>query len=132
MLIASAESAAAAKLSESFFQISNDSLRDVQNSMNNETQSSITEATAAKLADSIGGKRRRLDDEGNFMKISLYDENAIAPKKLIDLPIMNQAPEKKVSVQKSTMMKAGTPIKQKPPTKSEMMSTAKKSTAKKL
>ena len=127
-----AESAATTKLTESFFQISNDSLRDVQNSMNNETQSSITEATAAKLADSIGGKRRRLDDDGNFMKISLYDENAIVTKKLIDLPIMNQISEKKVSVQKASLMKIGTPIKQKAATKSELMSTAKKSTTKKV
>jgi hypothetical protein len=46
---------------ESFFQISNDSIRDVQNSMNNETQSSIPDAD--RHGQSIG-KRRKIDEDG--------------------------------------------------------------------
>jgi len=53
-----ASEAASNKLMESFFQISNDSLRDVQN---NETQSSIPDAV--RLGQSIG-KRRKIDEEG--------------------------------------------------------------------
>jgi hypothetical protein len=56
-----ASESASNKLMESFFQISNDSLRDVHNSMNNETQSSIPDAV--RLGQSIG-KRRKIDEEG--------------------------------------------------------------------
>jgi hypothetical protein len=52
---------ASKKLMESFFQISNYSLRDVQNSIHNETQSSIPDAV--RLGHSIG-KRRKIDEEG--------------------------------------------------------------------
>ncbi len=76
--------AASNKLMESFFQISNDSLRDVQNSMNNETQSSIPDAV--RLGQSIG-KRRRIDEDGKFV-VSVYDENTAIPAKLMGLPII--------------------------------------------
>ena len=57
-----ASESASNKLMESFFKISNDSVfRDVQTSMNNETQSSIPDAVTV---DQIIGKRRKIDEDG--------------------------------------------------------------------
>ena len=40
------------------------------------------------------GKRRKLDDDGKFLKISVYEEEPVIPKKLIDLPIIVQSADK--------------------------------------
>ena len=79
-----ASESASNKLMESFFQISNDSLRDVHSSMNNETQSSIPDAV--RLGQSIG-KRRKIDEEGQFV-VSVSYENTAMPAKLMELPIV--------------------------------------------
>ena len=88
-----AAEAASNKLMESFFQISNDSLRDVQITMNNETQASIPDS--GKLQQSTG-KRRRIDDDGKFVVITSYDENAPThiTKKMVDIPMVLQSSEK--------------------------------------
>jgi hypothetical protein len=102
---------AANRLMESFFQISNDSLRDVQNSAilnsnpNNETNISIPpEVDAKKLATSqMLGKRRKLNEEGESIQIKVVpsavtligdEENnnpELSAKKVIIQPVIYES-----------------------------------------
>jgi hypothetical protein len=61
--------------------------------MNNETQASIPDS--GKLQQSTG-KRRRIDDDGKFVVITSYDENAPThiTKKMVDIPMVLQSSEK--------------------------------------
>ena len=107
---------AANRLMESFFQLSNDSLREVQNSSlivanpNNETSSSIPAQTEAK-ATQLLGKRRKINEEGEF-KIIVGDEENNAPtaklasaakKVVIENPYESAGDSGTISTKKSTI-----------------------------
>lgn len=96
--------------------------------MNNETQSSIPDAVTV---DQIIGKRRKIDEDGQFV-VSVYNENTSIPAKLMEMPIVAQSAEKEHSKKAQKAIAKSTPSKQKTqPSRVEFNSTAKKSTAKK-